>query len=419
MTHDLPSGDERTRADALDKALDSIGARQSPAGNPAASELGALAARLKTAIPPPELPARGVDEVRATAIALRAVRRPKRARLLVAAAMTLLVGAVAGGTLSTLIEQPGPASTNLDQLSAAVKEYGGAAQNALAHHEVGAAQRDVEKLYTVVLKAGGNPSPPPSTAGLKSEKAEVASLERTISALESQVRHLEALAVVTTVTHLSARGPLAPSNIRPNSPGQSGGGGTTSTTALRSGAAPSTNGIAPGTPTSTATSATTTVRSATATSATTTATSATTKATSATATSGTTTSVTSAPRTTATTARQVQRATTTAAPTTTTTASKTSVPLPITTSTTTPPPSTTVTTSTPPTNGIGLTVPVRLPTTTSSTTTTTTVAQSTTATSTLTVTAGPTTTTATPSPTSTTTTTTTTTATTVDSPPVS
>ncbi|HUB69041.1 MAG TPA: hypothetical protein VL984_01330 [Acidimicrobiales bacterium] len=233
---ELPGKDERDKAEALDRALgrgpgsgwlgddvadphgasSAAGPRPDELRNPAAldgsAELVALASRLRRALPMPELPGGGAAEVRAAALAVRAIRRRNRGRLLVAAVITLLVGAVAGGTLSTIFQKPSPPGTDLAQLSVAVKEYGGDAKTALAHHQVAAAQRYIQKLYTVIYEQGVKVAPPAKAPSVTDETAEIASLEHTVKSLEAEVDRLEAAA---TVKSLSSSSPASPSAARP------------------------------------------------------------------------------------------------------------------------------------------------------------------------------------------------------------
>ena len=109
MTPDLPGppgGDERDLADALDAALDAGAAGASGPRTPSEGEVGRLsdlAGALRQALPLPALPSGGRSDIRAAASAARAVRRPSRYRLAGAAVITLMVGAVAGGTIGSAL----------------------------------------------------------------------------------------------------------------------------------------------------------------------------------------------------------------------------------------------------------------------------------------------------------------------------
>ena len=119
MRPELPHPDERALAQALDEAIDnaSLGGSENVPGGPVAG-LAAVADSLRTALPLPPLPAGGAAEVKAAASAVRAVRRHGRAKLLVAAATTLLVGAIGGGALIGALEQPNPAAVDVTHIPA-------------------------------------------------------------------------------------------------------------------------------------------------------------------------------------------------------------------------------------------------------------------------------------------------------------
>ena len=132
MSRELPGKEERELAEALDQALDNPDRLAVSTGTPPdVARLAALADDLCEALPLPALPLGGRAEVRATTSAVRAIHRRDRARLLVAAAITLLVGAVAGGVISSAIGQSGPPPTNLAAQLVLAKEQLSEASQAL------------------------------------------------------------------------------------------------------------------------------------------------------------------------------------------------------------------------------------------------------------------------------------------------
>ena len=107
MTPSRPQWDDHLLAQLLDAALDAEHRPPVPPGTGGdVEELAELAGTLRVALPLPALPVGGRAEVRAAALAMRVARRPFRARLLVAAVITLLLGAVIGGALGNALKQP-------------------------------------------------------------------------------------------------------------------------------------------------------------------------------------------------------------------------------------------------------------------------------------------------------------------------
>ena len=194
MTQELPRPDERELAEALDRAIDQSSSgvvRLGPAG-PAAG-LAAVADNLRTALPLPPLPAGGAAEVRAAASAVRAVRRHSRARLLVAAVTTLLVGAVGGGALISALDQPNPATVHIPaQLVLAERQLGEASRALSAKNPVKAKQLINAAAQVIQSQAGQAPTTLPPSVAKVNETATIALLTKQLQTLEAQNSRLQA-----------------------------------------------------------------------------------------------------------------------------------------------------------------------------------------------------------------------------------
>src|SRR5208282_4742535 len=139
--------DERDLAEALDAALDAETQARRRAGPRAPTDdLADLAAGLRAAMPPPELPIGGRTEVRAAALAVRGAKRRDRTRLLTAAAVTLVVGVVGGAALSSAVQQQGP-TTNQAQVQVDL-EY---ASGYLAKNDPAKAKQYIERASKAIF----------------------------------------------------------------------------------------------------------------------------------------------------------------------------------------------------------------------------------------------------------------------------
>ena len=171
MTHELPGPDERALAAALDEVIDNPPSRLGPPGSAGpVVELAGLADDLRKALPLPPLPMGGAAQVGAAASAVRAVRRHSRARLLVAAVTTLLVGAVGGGALIGALEQPNPATAHLPaQLVVAEQQLGEASLALSAKNPVKAKQLINAAARVIQSQEGHVPTTLPPAAGKTNE----------------------------------------------------------------------------------------------------------------------------------------------------------------------------------------------------------------------------------------------------------
>ncbi|HXW77858.1 MAG TPA: hypothetical protein VEJ84_00085, partial [Acidimicrobiales bacterium] len=208
MSRDLPGRDERELAEALDQALDRPDRLPVAAGTSASvARLVALADDLCEALPPPALPLGGRAEVRATALAVRAMRRRNRVRLLVAAAVTLLVGAVAGGVVSSAINGSAPPSTDLSAQLVLAKEQLNEASQALTARNPAKAQHLINAAAQVIQsQEGQRPTTVPPAASASSEEATIASLSQQVKSLKAQNSQLQA-ALSQTTAIASTTGP--------------------------------------------------------------------------------------------------------------------------------------------------------------------------------------------------------------------
>ncbi len=186
MTLEFPDRDERAKAEALDAALDRGPQAQRRAGPSSGTDnLADLAASLRAVMPMPDLPTGGRTEVRAAAFAARGAKRRYRARLLVAAAVTLVIGAVGGAALSSAVQQPGPATNQ-----AAVQVDLDYASGYLAKHNSAEARRYIERASKAILgKAPGPLATHPTTA---SEVAAIDALRQDLAVQTERASKLEA-----------------------------------------------------------------------------------------------------------------------------------------------------------------------------------------------------------------------------------
>jgi hypothetical protein len=187
MTSELPDREERARAAALDAVLDKgqQAQRRTGLGGPV-DDLADLAASLRGAMMPmPELPSGGRTEVRAAALAVQGAKRRGWAKLLVAAAVTLVVGALGGAALSGAVQQPSPTS---DQ--AAVQVDLNYASGYLAKHNSAKASQYIERASKAILGRASAPlAANPSTA---TETAAIAVLKQDLAAQAERDAKLEA-----------------------------------------------------------------------------------------------------------------------------------------------------------------------------------------------------------------------------------
>ncbi len=152
-----------------------------------------MADNLRTALPLPPLPAGGAAEVRAAASAVRAVRRHSRARLLVAAVTTLLVGAVGGGALISALDQPNPATVHIPaQLVLAERQLGEASLALSAKNPVKAKQLINAAAQVIQSQAGQTPTTLPPSVAKVNETATIALLTKQLQTLEAQNSRLQA-----------------------------------------------------------------------------------------------------------------------------------------------------------------------------------------------------------------------------------
>ena len=152
-----------------------------------------MADDLRTALPLPPLPAGGAAEVKAAASAVRAVRRHSRARLLVAAVTTLLVGAVGGGALISALDQPNPATVHIPaQLVLAEKQLGEASLALSAKNPVKAKQLINAAAQVIQSQEGQVPTTLPPSVAKVNETATIALLTKQLQTLEAQNSRLQA-----------------------------------------------------------------------------------------------------------------------------------------------------------------------------------------------------------------------------------
>ena len=186
MTAEFPDRDERALAEALDAALDREPQAQRRAGPRAPTDdLADLAASLRAAMPMPELPSGGRTEVRAAALAVRGAKRRDRARLLVAAAVTLVIGVVGGAALSSAVQQQGPTS-NQAQVQVDL-DY---ASGYLAKHDPAKAKQYIERASKAML--GKAPAPLAAEASTAGETAAIAVLRQELAVQMQRDTNLEA-----------------------------------------------------------------------------------------------------------------------------------------------------------------------------------------------------------------------------------
>ena len=236
MSRPLPGKEERELAEALDQALDNPDRLPVSTGtSPDVARLVAVADDLCDALPLPVLPLRGRAEVRATASAVRAIHRRDRARLLVAAAITLLAGAVAGGVISSAISQSGPPATHLAAQLVLAKEQLSEASQALTAKNPVKAQHLINAAARVIQSQEGQTPTTVSPAASSGGEAEaIASLSQQVKSLKAQNSQLQAAvnssrttaaptttttAPTTTTTTVPATTTTAPTTTGPHHDG--------------------------------------------------------------------------------------------------------------------------------------------------------------------------------------------------------
>ncbi|MGA3220532.1 MAG: hypothetical protein ABSE77_15860, partial [Acidimicrobiales bacterium] len=208
MTAPRPQWDDHLLAQLLDAALDAEHRPPVPPGTGGEVEdLADLAGTLRLALPLPALPAGGRSEVRAAALAARVARRPFRGRALVAAVITLLVGAVIGGALGNAFQQPSPAKARFAALELADQSLHEATK-ALSAHQPAKALTDINRAAKVLQSQGGAGTvvtTVPATATQNAEQAAIVTLQEQVAALQADNQHLKrqlaSQAQTTTATH--------------------------------------------------------------------------------------------------------------------------------------------------------------------------------------------------------------------------
>ncbi len=192
MTAPRPQWDQHLLAQLLDAALDAEHRPPVPPGTGGEVEdLADLADALRVALPLPDLPAGGRSEVRAAALAVRVARRPFRARLAVAAVITLLVGAVVGGALGNAFQQqPSLAQQRFAAFELAAQSLHEATK-ALSAHQPAKALKDINRAAKV-LQSQGAPvaTTVPATATRNGEQAAIVSLQEEVAALQADNQQL-------------------------------------------------------------------------------------------------------------------------------------------------------------------------------------------------------------------------------------